>query len=211
LLVPPVPRKAVSAADVRAAKIAEFKLQKTLSTRISEFESRLDEEDIRSWALASIELAVIKTRQNMQGIQDELDVIASRPPPSDAEPESKDPDRLDRIPASSLPRSGPLLSGEGKVLRPFVLTPKRDELAQGVFRPDHSLPTMSVDEYLTEEIRRGGIQLPQEESAQNNEDRMRSVLEEDEEDDRETEKKREWDEFVETHAKGSGNTGFRRG
>lgn len=95
-------------------------------------------------------------------------------------------------------------------MRPFVLTSKRDEFAQGVFRPDHSLPTMSVDEYLTEEIRRGGIQIPQEEDTGKSV-RVKSAREEEEEEDRETEKKREWDEYVESHAKGSGNMGFNRG
>lgn len=138
-------------------------------------------------------------------------MIASRPPPPPL-PQSQppDPDRLDRIPVSSLPKSGPLLSGKGKVLRPFVLTSKRDQFAQGVFRPDHSLPTMSMDDYLTEEIRRGGIQVPQENSSKQTE-RVKSGREEEEEDDRETERKREWDEFVETNAKGSGNLGFNRG
>jgi len=211
-ILPPEPKKAVSAVDMRAAKIAEYKLQKTLATKISDLESKLDEEDLRSWALSSIELAVIHTRRNLHSIQTELDVIASRPPPPAApEPELSNPDRLDRIPTSSLPRTGPLLSGEGKVMRPFVLTSKRDQLAQGVFRPDHSLPTMSIDDYLTEEIQRGGIQGPQEEGTGGSGQKMKSLREEEEEEDRETMKKREWDDYVESHAKGSGNMGFNRG
>jgi hypothetical protein len=47
-------------------------------------------------------------------------------------------------------------------------------------------------EYLTEEIRRGGIQLPQEETQQTG--RVKTGREEEEEEDRETEKRREWDE-----------------
>ena len=96
-------------------------------------------------------------------------------------------------------------------MRPFVLTSKREEFAQGVFRSDHALPTMSIDEYLTEEIRRGGIQMPQEEAAGETGERYRSVREEEDEGDKETMKKREWDEYVESHAKGSGNMGFNRG
>lgn len=96
-------------------------------------------------------------------------------------------------------------------MRPFVLTSKRDQLAQGVFRPDHSLPTMSIDDYLTEEIQRGGIQVPQEDGTQKREQRVKSLREEEEEEDRETMKKREWDDYTESHAKGSGNMGFNRG
>ena len=197
---------------MRAAKIAEFKLQKSLTTKISELESRVDDEELRSWSLATIELAVIHSRQNLSSIQTELDLIASRPVQPPAPPsESHDADRLDRIPLSTLPYSGPLLSSQGKVMRPFVLTSRRDEIAQGVFRPDHSLPTMSVDEYLTEEIQRGGIQLPQERDMQIEKEEVKSVMEEEKEADKETEKKRQWDEFVESHAKGSGNLGYRRG
>lgn len=145
----------------------------------------------------------------------ELEVLASKPPvPPPAQPtqsESGYSDRLDRIPASGLPKSGPLLSGEGKVLRPFVLTSKRDQLGQEVFRPDHALPTMSIDDYLTEEIQRGGIQIPQEEEGRDKGSRVKTTREEEEEEDRETEKKREWDDYVESHAKGSGNMGFNRG
>lgn len=213
-LVPPEPKKAVTAEDVRAAKIAEFKLQKTLTTKISELETRLDEEDLREWSLASIELAVLNTRKTLSFIESELGVISTKPrqPSVQREPDlSSDADRLDRIPTSSLPKSGPLLSGGGKVMRPFVLTSKRDQLAQGVFRPDHSLPTMSIDDYLTEEIRRGGIQAPQDDDSKNQGGKVKSGREEEEDEDRETMKKREWDDYVESHAKGSGNMGFNRG
>lgn len=97
------------------------------------------------------------------------------------------------------------------MIRPFVLTSKREQFAEGVFRPDHALPTMSVDEYLTEEIRRGGIQVPQEEGGGTREERVKSGREEEDEEDREMEKRREWDEYTESHAKGSGNMGFNRG
>ena len=47
---------------------------------------------------------------------------------------------------------------------------------------------MSVDEYLTEEIRRGGILGPQEDDSRKQGDRVKSGREEEEEEDRETEK-----------------------
>src|SRR5207249_5135691 len=114
--------------------------------KISELESRIDDQDLRAWSLSSIELAIINARQNLNNIQTELEIIANRLPLK--QPETQDADRLDRLPSSGLTTSGPLLSGEGKVMRPFILTSKRDQFAQGVFRPDHSLPTMSVDDYL---------------------------------------------------------------
>lgn len=100
-------------------------------------------------------------------------------------------------------RGGPLLDPKGKPLQPFTLTDKRTQLQQGVFRPGHNLPTMSIDEYLEEERRRGGIiegggnaNAPQPEP---DEDNMEQA-------DAATMKAREWDEFVEANPKGAGNT-----
>jgi immunoglobulin-binding protein 1 len=100
-------------------------------------------------------------------------------------------------------RGGPLLSSSGKPLQPFTLLDKRSELQKGVFRPGHSLPTMTMDEYLEEERRRGGIidgggnaNAPE---AEPDEDNLELV-------DAATMKAREWDEFVEANPKGAGNT-----
>ena len=97
-------------------------------------------------------------------------------------------------------RGGPLLSPGGKPLQPFTLTDKQTQLRQGVFKSGHNLPTMSIDEYLEEERRRGGIvegggDLPQPET---DEDNIEAV-------DAATMKAREWDEFVEANPKGAGN------
>lgn len=46
-------------------------------------------------------------------------------------------------------------------IRPFTILPsgtiERTRLQAEVFRPDHRLPTMTIDEYLEEERRRGNI------------------------------------------------------
>jgi len=100
-------------------------------------------------------------------------------------------------------RGGPLLSKSGKPLQPFTLTDKRTQLQQGVFRPSHNLPTMSIDEYLEEEKKRGGIidggGNANATQAEPDEDDMAQV-------DAATIKAREWDEFVEANPKGAGNT-----
>ena len=98
-------------------------------------------------------------------------------------------------------KAGPILNKDGKPLQPFTLLDRRTQLQQGVFRPGHSLPTMTVDEYLEEEKRRGGIiegggePAPQEVD----EDDMDKA-------DEETMKARAWDEFTEANPRGSGNT-----
>lgn len=100
-------------------------------------------------------------------------------------------------------RGGPLLSSSGKPLQPFTLLDKRSELRSGVFRPGHNLPTMTMDEYLEEERRRGGIidggGSANASQLEPDEDNMEAV-------DAATMKAREWDEFVEANPKGAGNT-----
>ena len=99
---------------------------------------------------------------------------------------------------------GPLLDSKGKPLRPFTLLGGgRQEVKDGVFRPGHSLPTMSIDEYLEEERKRGGI-------IEGGGEKSGIKPEVDEDDyeisDAATMKAREWDEYVEANPKGSGNT-----
>lgn len=111
-------------------------------------------------------------------------------------------DRLDtQLPG--LKYSGPILSSDGKPLRPFTLLDTRQHLQKGVFRPDHNLPTMSIDEYLEEEKRRGGII-----EGGGEQSGIRPEPDEDDLDkaDEETLKARAWDEYKEDNPKGSGNT-----
>lgn len=99
-------------------------------------------------------------------------------------------------------KAGPLLSKDGKPLQPFVLTDRRTQLQKGVFRPGHNLPTMTIEEYLEEEKRRGGI------IQGGNQPATEKEVDEDDMDkaDEETMKARAWDEFKEENPRGSGNT-----
>lgn len=99
-------------------------------------------------------------------------------------------------------RNGPLLNSRGKPMQPFTFLDRRSQLQQGVFRPGHNLPTMTIDEYLEEEKRRGNIVQGGEQSG------VQPEIDEDDMDkaDEETMKARAWDEFVEANPKGSGNT-----
>lgn len=97
---------------------------------------------------------------------------------------------------------GPLLSKEGKPVQPFTLLDRRTQLQQGVFRSGHNLPTMTIDEYLEEEKRRGNVVQGGEQSGiipEVDEDDMEKA-------DEETMKARAWDEFTEANPRGSGNT-----
>ncbi len=109
-------------------------------------------------------------------------------------------DRLD-APLSQLVASGkggPILSKDGKPLKPFTLLDSRQRLQQGVFKSGHNLPTMTIDEYLAEEKRRGGII-----EGGGEQSGLRPEPDEDNFDkaDEETMKARDWDDFTESNLK----------
>ena len=177
--------------------------------------SENDEQVVRELHLTNLTFMVHQTFQSLESMAQELHIISLAPPtPAQGQigltPDSRQDgrnregysERLDgQLPG--LKYSGPILSSDGKPMRPFTLLDSRQTLRKGVFRPDHSLPTMTIDEYLEEEKRRGGIIEgggPQSEiQPEPNEDDHIAA-------DEETMKQRAWDESVEANPKGSGNT-----
>lgn len=212
------------AAARRETKIKRFKEEKTLKQRLDYLQknplvTNNDDQIHRELQLTNIAYCTHQTFQSLESMGQELHILSLAPPSPPPETTAHRPsdlrerngraaegysERLD-APSSHLSAGmrGPLLDKKGKPLRPFTLTGKRQEFQNGVFRPDHSLPTMSIDEYLEEERRRGGMidgGGPQSEvRAQVDEDDFEAA-------DRETMKAREWDEYVEANPKGSGNT-----
>ncbi|OKL56279.1 hypothetical protein UA08_08462 [Talaromyces atroroseus] len=210
------------AANRREVKVARFREEKELKQKLEYFsqnQDRLqsDDETTRQLYLAEISLYTHQTFQSLDMIVQELDMLSQMrsAPPTSAETLRDDPRRRDAAnqntyserldaPLSQLlrgGRSGPLLSKTGKPLQPFTLTNRRTELQNGVFRPGHNLPTMSIDEYLEEERKRGGI-------IEGGNNDMPQEIDEDDLDkaDEETMKARAWDEFKEANPRGSGNT-----
>ena len=185
----------------------------------SQNHSRLqsDDEDIRRLYLAEIDLYTHQTFQALDLLVQELSMLShmrnAAPPPDQSQQEdsrrrnaedSGYSDRLD-APLSQLMRGGkggPILNSSGKPMQPFTLLDRRTQLQQGVFKPSHNLPTMTIDEYLEEEKRRGGVIEGGDQSA------TQEVIDEDDLDkaDEETMKARYWDEFKEANPRGSGNT-----
>ena len=223
----------------RNAKLANYKAERALEHRLQFLLSApkyvadtagtgpVDEEAVRDVYLAEIQKAAHEAFQALDGLNQEMQVLAMAPDPE----ETYDRTRADRDPrrrqqqdgtAGRLAETGdfserldlplrdltaanksPLLSNNGKPLRPFTLVASRQEIREGVFRPGHNLPTMSIDEYLAEERRRGNIiegggqaSLARPEP---NEDDMEKA-------DEETYKARAWDEFKEENPRGAGNT-----
>lgn len=208
------------AAARRDAKIARFREEKELKQKLAYVQqnpklAENDEQVVRELHLTNLAFMVHQTFASLESLAQELHIISLAPPtPSqgeqtvgpDAREDSRNRDsyseRLDTQ-VAGLRYSGPILSSDGKPMRPFTLLDTRQRLQQGVFRPDHSLPTMTIDEYLEEEKRRGGIiEGGGEQSGirpEVDEDDLRLA-------DEETMKARAWDEFKEDNPKGSGNT-----
>ena len=211
------------AAARRDTKIRRFKEEKALRQKLEYMQSdfaALQNEDSahRELQLTNITFCTHQTFQSLESIAQELHILSMAPPSPPPEAAQRPADLRERNGASgdsyserldaplshlSAGMRGPILDGKGKPLRPFTLTSKRQEFRKGVFRPDHSLPTMSIDDYLEEERKRGGMidggGLQSEVRPQVDEDDMEAA-------DRETIKAREWDEYVEANPKGSGNT-----
>ncbi|GAA5941887.1 hypothetical protein JCM1841_005094 [Sporobolomyces salmonicolor] len=128
--------------------------------------------------------------------------------------------RLDKL----AEKDGPVLSPDGKVLRPFVILPStsssssplstRLRLQSEVFRPSHRLPTMTIDEYLEQQQELGNVlqgggpstsdevdQARRDEQGEKEDDTLRGY----EAEEAGLKKIREWDEYTDTHRKGEGN------
>ncbi|POY76576.1 hypothetical protein BMF94_0165 [Rhodotorula taiwanensis] len=125
--------------------------------------------------------------------------------------------RLDTLPKED----GPVLSSDGKVLRPFTILPSnkgplstRLRLQSEVFRDGHRLPTMTIDEFLDQEQERGNVlqgggpstsdavdQARRDEEAEKEDDTVRGY----EEEEAGLRKAREWDDYRDSHRKGEGN------
>ena len=171
---------------------------------------------VRELHLTNIAFMVHQTFASLESIAQELQIIALAPPAPPQGQDGPDPDQRqdgrgskdsysDRLDGQhpGMRYAGPILSADGKPLRPFTLLDNRQILKKNVFRPDHNLPTMTIDEYLEEEKRRGGI-------IEGGGEASGIRPEPDEDDlvkaDEETMKARAWDEYVEANPKGSGNT-----
>ncbi|KAK0735780.1 TAP42-like protein [Apiosordaria backusii] len=182
-----------------------------------------DEEVVREVHLANLAYRTHLTFNSLDSLNREMEILSMappQPPPGSQTSSSQQAeddlrrrnrtqdssysDRLDTVNrALGSGKGGPILSQAGKPLQPFTLLNNRQELAKGVFRSGHNLPTMTIDEYLEEERRRGGI-------IEGGGEASGQVPEPDEDDyekaEKEMYKARAWDEFVEENPRGSGNT-----
>ena len=166
---------------------------------------------LRSYLMLLIVLHALRTANALESLLQEKELLQAPPMPEAPDPPTDTTWRLD--PSWTSPASdAPLLSESGRPLRPFTIIPKREQLKSEVFRPSHRLPTMSIDEYLEEETRRGRI-LPSTDKDAPTPRAQRQV--ESEQDGTRTADEAEeaarqeaiyWDAYTESHRRGEGNT-----
>lgn len=198
-------------ASKRDAKVASFRAEKGLKEKLALLRSdrrylEKDEELVREVYLADIAWKIHQTFLGLESLNREMEMLAMAPEeiPSTTHQREEVEDstlRLDQPLRKTINTGGPLLSQQGKPLQPFTLLGSRADLAKGVFRPGHNLPTMSIDEYLEEEKRRGGI-------LEGGTDPPKIETDEDDMDavDRDTYKAREWDDYKDENRRGAGNS-----
>ncbi|GAO18156.1 uncharacterized protein UV8b_01187 [Ustilaginoidea virens] len=206
------------AAARRAAKVASFRAERDLRGRLAALKEDAgradgdgDEEPVRQAYLADVAYHTHKAFEGLDSLNREAEMLALAPAEEPRHPAAAaDPDASLRLDEPFLGGGGsgvvgrgggPLLSRQGRPLQPFTLVGSRADLARGVFRPGHNLPTMSIDEYLAEERRRGNM-------LEGGTDPPAREVDEDDADavDRETYKAREWDDFKDDNRRGAGNT-----
>lgn len=213
----------------REEKIANFKLEKQINENIQYIEKKfpkffaeeedqdensIDEESLRELYLSKLRLLSLKTFTQLEMLNMETQVLKNRPriaEISDAEPKIPIGDKENHLTGENdygyteklefiNKGKDQLLSKEGKVLQPFTIVSKKDDIQKKVFGYGQTFPTMSVEEYIDEEIKRGGIKTEtitgeeKEESSDDSDDDDEKVYE-----------KREWDEFKDEHHRGEGN------
>ena len=177
--------------DPRELKIWEFKREKELKRLINAGG------DERELILMQIEIEQQKLQKLIKGVDLELEMLDQVAKKILENPGKIDNDtRIDNL-DWRLDQQKALLSKEGKIMRPFVIATefnKRREMQNGVFG-ERNLPTMTIEEYLDNEMARGNIIggssiNEAEESGESEEDIY---------------KKRAWDDFTDNNPRGWGN------
>ncbi|KAI8986537.1 TAP42-like protein [Pilobolus umbonatus] len=212
----------IPVAQQREQKIAKFKRERSIKNQIQQLRTQLDElsskhngededrdvdEAERDWIEALIQLEIMRSLEHWHGIKQELVMVKEMEIMREMMAKTGETPKVDeRIPLNTRETWGkdkPILSQAGKPLQPFVITNKREQLKNQVFGYGHNLPTMTIDEYLEQEMERGNIikgggEPPEKPPVDDND---YAAL------DAETMKKREWDAFTDDNPRGAGNRG----
>lgn len=164
----------VAASQQRDEKIARFKRERAVKQHIAQLRQQLDavgnkedeDRDVddveREWVEALIELEILKALENWHAIEQEMVMVKEMEAMKemrektgrDVSLDEREPQQASR---ATWGKDKPMLSKEGRPLQPFVIMNKREQLKSQVFGYGHNLPTMTIDEYLDQEMERGNI------------------------------------------------------
>ncbi|RKO93001.1 TAP42-like protein [Blyttiomyces helicus] len=197
----------------RMEKIARYRREKATKDKLKVSkpnDETIDEELDREMILVTVDLMIQRAIESVKMIRDEIIMVEQmRRAREREELERERGGRSEGTAAVDLrergrglvDRTGPVLAPDGKLLRPFVLTNRREDLQKQVFRPGHNLPTMTLDQYFDNEVKRGNV------LSGGTERPAKYVPEDTDEDaiDAETIKARQWDEFKDDNPRGWGN------
>ncbi|WBW74983.1 TAP42 family TORC1 signaling protein Tap42 [Schizosaccharomyces osmophilus] len=208
--------------NTRAIKIARYKLRKDMEKEMDSMtKGKIQDEELeRRWWINKIRMALEDTVDDFEHIEMEIQILRSsriqlQGNEEDAITKGKETLRKEEQGKQDhntwkldLLSKETLLDPKNRPIQPFTIVSDRNTTSKNVFGPGYNLPTMSVDEYLDEEYKRGNII-----SQKDNQDQEGSA--DDEEDDEiadaKTMKARYWDEYTEANPRGSGNTMVNRG
>jgi immunoglobulin-binding protein 1 len=160
-----------------------------------------DEEHEREGMLTILQSAVRRSMQAIASIDRELEVLRYAVA---SQARGVDPAKMA---AQERPKGPP--PGMGGLPSSFrIVADKREEARKGVFRPDASIPTYTVEEWGEFEMQRAAA--AEHEKRHREAVKARATADEDSDGDeavdRETYEKRKWDRFTDEHNKGSGNS-----
>lgn len=202
------PEAVMTPTQVREDKIARFKAEKEAERKMRVLMERAstrgleddDEEGERDAALTILQSAVRRALDGLSSLDQEMEILryGARQRARGVDPREK---------ATRARPKGPP-PGMGGLPASFRIVSEREKVREGVFRPSHSLPTYTVEEWGEIEMQRA-VQAEQEKRDAEIVKARRAAEEDsdgDEAANRETMEKRDWDNWRDSINKGSGNT-----
>jgi immunoglobulin-binding protein 1 len=222
---------------LRQQKIEKFKREKELKKRLDSFqplvprirgmhitnkgdddndeEDSIEDEIVRKYWITRIQLAVSDVLGEVPTLQQEIELLkhrASLPTGGDKEDtrsssnkKIEDGDFLEKLAqAASALQKSTLSSSSGNNSRQ-----RRQDIRSEVFRPSHTVATMSVEQYGEVEYRQMMERQRVEEDRKEVEERRRMGMTEEEREEEEVGKQRAWDAFKDDNPRGWGNSKLR--
>ena len=173
-----------SMAAVREAKIARYRKAKLQAQQIQDMENRLHDEEIaRKYWLMQIDKWIDTSSDEIASMSAELDML----------------NKFKNISKENFQKPDVSIKPP---MKPFILT--KDRLQASVFGAGYpSLPTMTLDEYFEKEAAAG--RMPDQFTNPHNANDTKNEDDSDKSDDEVLKKQRHFDDWKDTHRRGSGN------